>query len=56
MFQEKEKHVAEIIEVSKLVLSKIDQVEVLAYFGMKSDNSAEASSVKTYVWIIEKLM
>ncbi|XP_052784723.1 tripeptidyl-peptidase 2-like [Mya arenaria] len=45
--KDREKCIPEIIETARLVLSKIDQQSVLAYFGMKSDNSAEAASIKT---------
>ncbi|KAL5005334.1 hypothetical protein ScPMuIL_018790 [Solemya velum] len=39
-------HLGEIMEVCRLVLSKIDQPALLAYYGMKTDESAEAEIVK----------
>ncbi|XP_053404432.1 tripeptidyl-peptidase 2-like isoform X2 [Mercenaria mercenaria] len=45
--KEREKYVAEIMDLSKYILSKIDQTSVLAYFGMKTDNSTDATTVKT---------
>ncbi|KAL4219860.1 tripeptidyl-peptidase II Tpp2 [Mactra antiquata] len=45
--KEKEKYTPEIIELSNLILSKIDRPSVLAYFGMKTDNSNDASTIKS---------
>ncbi|XP_052216044.1 tripeptidyl-peptidase 2-like isoform X2 [Dreissena polymorpha] len=46
--QEKDraKHIGEIIDTAKVVLSKIDKVSVLAYFAIKSDIHADASQTK----------
>lgn len=45
--KEREKCIPEILQLSKFLLSRIDQNSVLAYFGMKADNSSEASTVKS---------
>ncbi|XP_060602891.1 tripeptidyl-peptidase 2-like [Ruditapes philippinarum] len=45
--KDREKCVGEMIDLSRYILSKIDQNSVLAYFGMKTDNSTEASTIKS---------
>ncbi|XP_022341956.2 tripeptidyl-peptidase 2-like [Crassostrea virginica] len=45
--KDRKKFLGEIMDLSKLIISKIDQKELMSYYGMKSDPRPEAASIKS---------
>lgn len=43
-----------VIKLADEIIAAVDHTALLAYFGMKSDQSSEASTTKTYVNYFEK--
>ncbi|XP_048746966.2 tripeptidyl-peptidase 2-like [Ostrea edulis] len=45
--KDRKKYLGEIIDLSKFIISKIDQKELLSFYGMKSDPRPEAATIKS---------
>lgn len=45
--KDRKKFLAEIIDLSKLIISKIDQKDLMSFYGMKSDPRPDAATIKS---------
>lgn len=50
--QDRKKFLAEILDLSKLIISKIDQKDLMSFYGMKSDPRPDAATIKRSVWLL----
>lgn len=52
MLQNRKSKLEAVIEAAQKVIRQINEQELLAYFGMKTDPRPEAAAVKTYALLL----